>query len=92
MKKKLHANITIEIFGCLLHQLWMKESLLYFYQGILGHSVLYKNQELMAQKIQISNFLVDKYKKLLYLKKHKKFLKRSSFSNILQIRFSYKKV
>ena len=73
MKKKLHANITIEIFGCLLHQLWMKESLLYFYQGILGHSVLYKNQELMAQKIQISNFLVDKYKKLLYLKKHKKF-------------------
>lgn len=69
MKKKLHTNITIEIFGCLLHQLWMKESLLYLCQSILGYSSLYKNQEWMAQKIQISNFFVGKYKKLLYLKK-----------------------
>ena len=28
---------------------------------------------LMAQKLQISDFLVDKYKKLLYLKKNKNF-------------------
>ena len=29
----------------------------------------------MAQKMQISDFLVDKYKKLLYVKKHKSFQK-----------------